>query len=121
MFRHYQLISVIFPDIEEFLFPGTNRLLQKNQGHPVLCRICRLYHLSTEDDARLSKERVFCHELEHACGKVCQRRQKVRGGGLFCPGVEVVMERLKTMASQAPDTGEKPKHSVRSSFEEMSE
>jgi hypothetical protein len=66
IFRQYQLISVIFPDNEQALFPGPNRLRQKNQDHPVRFCTGRLYHLSTEDDKRLSQERIFRHEFGSA-------------------------------------------------------
>ena len=66
IFRPYQRRSVIFPDNEQALFPGPNRLRQKNQDHPVRFGTGRLYHLSTEDDKRLSQERVFRHEFGSA-------------------------------------------------------
>jgi hypothetical protein len=66
IFRQYQRISVNFPDNEQALFPGPNRLRQKNQDHPVRFGTGRLYHLSTEDDQRLSQERVFRHEFGSA-------------------------------------------------------
>jgi hypothetical protein len=63
----------LWPDNEQGLFPGPNCPRQKNQEHPVCFGTGRSFHLSPEDDKRLSKERVFCHEFGLASGKVCQR------------------------------------------------
>lgn len=43
MFRPHQRISVIFHQNERGLFPGTKRLRQKNQDHPVLCGTTRSF------------------------------------------------------------------------------
>jgi hypothetical protein len=54
MFRPYQRRSGIFHEKKQDLFPVSNRLRQKTWDHPVLFGTGRLYHLSTEDDTRLS-------------------------------------------------------------------
>ena len=102
------------------MFPGLNRLRQKNQEHVVRFGIGKPFHLSTENDQRLSQERVFCHEFGLASGKVCQRPQQERGGVRFSPGDEAVVERLKAKAYQPRDEGENPMHSVRYPFVKMS-
>jgi hypothetical protein len=107
-------------DNEQGLFPGPNRPRQKNQEHPVRFGTGRSFHLSPEDDKRLSKERVFCHEFGPASGKVCQRPQQERGGVWFCPADEAVVERPKTKACQSLDEGENPLHSAHYPFVKMS-
>ena len=54
------------------LLPGPNRPRQKNQEHPVRFGTGRSFHLSVEDNERLSKERVLCYELGLAPDKVSQ-------------------------------------------------
>ena len=107
-------------DNEQGLFPGPNRPCQKHQEHPVRFGTCRSFHLSPEDDQRLSQEGVFCNECGLASGKVCQRPQEKRGVGWFCPGDKALVERLKTKASQPFDKGENPMHSVCYPFVKMS-
>jgi hypothetical protein len=96
------------------------RPCQNNQEHPIRIGTGRSFHLSPEDDQRLSQERVFCHEFGLASGKVCQRPQDKNGGGWFCPGDEAMVERLKTKACQPFDKGENPMHSVPYPFVKMS-
>ena len=115
-----ELRRLVFPDNEQSLFPGLNRLRLKNQEHPVRFGTGRLFHLSTEDDQGLSQERVFCHEFVLAPGKVCQRPQQERGGVRFCPGDKAVMERLKPNACLLLDEDENPMHSGHYSFVKMS-
>ena len=59
----------------------------------------------------LTQERVFCHELGLAPGKVGHHSQQERGGVWFGPGDEAVVERLKTKACQPRDERENPLHS----------
>ena len=99
MFRLYQRISIIFPDTEECLFPGSNRPCQKNQEHPVRFGTGRSFHLSPEDNQLLAQERVFCHEFGLASSKVSQCPQEKSGGGWFDPVDETVVERLKVKAN----------------------
>jgi len=96
MFRPYQRIVAIYPDTELTCFQVPARLRQKTQDHPVSFGTGRLYHLSTEDDRRLSKERVFRHEFGLASGKVCQCPKPGERRCLVCPGDEAVVERLVT-------------------------
>ena len=53
MFRPYQQSSVILPDNEQVLFPGSNHLSQKTQEHPVRFGTGRSFHQSTEDNELL--------------------------------------------------------------------
>src|SRR5262249_19712598 len=75
-------------DNEQDLFPGLNRSREKNQKHAVRLGTGRLFHLSTENDQRLSQECVFCHEFGLASAKVSQHPQQERGGVRFGPGDE---------------------------------
>ena len=76
MFRHYQRTNGIFHEKEQALFPGRNRLRQKNQHHPAHFGTGRSFHLPVEDNERLSKKRVLCHEFGPAMGLVCQCHKK---------------------------------------------
>jgi hypothetical protein len=90
------------------LFPGANRLRQENREQPVCFGTDTLFHLTSEDDQRLSQERVFCHKFGLASGKVCKRLQQERGGVRFGPGDEALVERLKEKTYQTRDKGENP-------------
>ncbi len=98
-------------DDEQGLFPGLNHSREKNQQHAVRLGIGRPFHLSTQDNQRLSEECVFCHKLRLALGKVGQRPQQERGGVWFGSDDETVMKRLKTQACQLRDERENPLHS----------
>ena len=63
IFRRCQRSSVVFPDNEQDLFPGPNHPRQRSQNREVRFGTSRSFHLSTEDDKRLSQERVLRHEL----------------------------------------------------------
>jgi hypothetical protein len=73
MFRPYQRINVTFHEKEQALFPGPNRLRQKTKNHHVRLGTGRLFYLTTEDDQRLSQERLYRHEFGFASSKVRQR------------------------------------------------
>ena len=97
---------------EQRLLPNSYHPGQKHEEHAVRPGTGRPFHLSTEDDQRLSQECVFCHKFGLASGKVCQHAQHERGGVLFGPGDEAVVERLKTKACQPRDERENPLHSI---------
>jgi hypothetical protein len=105
---------------EKRLLPVPNRPRQKNQEHPVRFGTGRSFHLSAEDNERLSKESVFCHEYRLAPGKVSQCPKHERGGVWFGPSDEAVVEQLKTGACQLLDEGENPTHSVHYPYTKMS-
>src|SRR5260221_10768426 len=62
--------SVVFLNDEQRLFPGPNGSCQKHQEHPIRLRAHRSFHVSAQDDERLSEEGVFGHEFGLASGKV---------------------------------------------------
>ena len=99
---------------DERLFPGPHHACQQDQEHPVFPGTSRPFHLSTENDHLLTEERIFCHQLGLASGKVGQRPQKQRGGVWCGPGDEAMVERLKTQACQPRDEGEYSFHSIHS-------
>ena len=106
---------------EQRLFPGPHHSCQQYREHPVRLGTGRSFHLSPQNDQLLTQERVFCHELGLAPGKVGQHSQQERGGVWFGPGDEAMVERLKTKACQPRDEGKNPIHSVRYPFVKMSE
>ena len=99
---------------DEDLFPAPNYLGQQDQQHAVHLGAGRPFHLSTQDDQLLAKERIFCDQFGLTPGKVSQRPQQERGGVRFNPGDEAVVQRLKAMTYQPLETGENPMHSRRS-------
>jgi len=105
-------------DNEQGLFPGLNRLREKNQKHTVRLGIGRPFHLSPENNELLTQGCVFCHELGLASGKVCQRQEQEGGAVRFGPVDEAVVERPETKACQSRDEGENPLHSVHSPGED---
>ena len=107
-------------DNEEGLLPGAYHPGQKHQEHPICFGTGRTFHLSAQNDELLTQERVFCHELGLAPGKVGQRSQQERGSVRCGSSDEALVERLKTNACQAPHVGENPLHSVHSPFVKMS-
>jgi hypothetical protein len=107
-------ISVVFLDNEQRLLPGSDHPGQKHQEHPIRFGTGRSFHLSPQDDQRLSQEGVFCDQFGLTSRKVGQRSQDQSGGGWFGPVNETLMERPKTQACQPCDERENPLHSVRS-------
>jgi hypothetical protein len=99
---------------DEGLFPGPNHSCQEHQEHAVCLGTGRSFHLSTQDEQLLTQERVFCHKLGPAPGKIVQRPKQERGGVWFGPGDEAMVERLKTNACHPLHEGENPMHSVHS-------
>ena len=79
-------------------------------------RASRSFDLSAEDNQLLAQERIFCHKLGPASGKVSQHSQDESGVGWFGPADETVLRRLKAKACQTRDEGENPIHSVRYPF-----
>ena len=100
-------------DNNDGLFPAPNYPGQKNQKQPVRFAAGRSFHLSPEDDERLSKERIFCDEFRFPSGKVCQRTQNERARGRSRPVEEVGIERLKAVACQSLDGDKNTMHSRR--------
>jgi hypothetical protein len=74
------------------LLPCSSHAGQQHQEHPICSRASRSFDLSTQDNQRLSQERIFCHELGLASGKVSQCSQYENGGGWFGPVDETVVE-----------------------------
>jgi hypothetical protein len=101
-------------DNEQRLLPGSDHPGQKHQEHPIRCGTGRSFHLSPQDDQRLSQEGVFCDQFGLTSRKVGQRSQDQSGGGWCGPVNETLMERPKTQACQPCDERENPLHSVRS-------
>src|SRR5260370_37798272 len=93
----------------------------EREGPDQTIRLCAgwSFDLPTEDDELLPEERVFCHELGLASGKVSHRTQHERGSGRCGPVDEAVVERLKAKAYQTRDEGENLMHSVRYPFVKM--
>ena len=106
---------------EQHLLPGSYYPGQKHEEHAVRPGTSRPFHLSTQDDQRLSQQGVFCHELGLATGLVGQHPQYERGRVRFGPGDEAAVERVKTKAYQACDESEKPLHSRHSPLVKLSE
>ena len=90
--------NVVFLNDEEGLFPGSNHSCQKHQEHAVRFGTGRSFHVSAQDNERLSQECVFCHEFGLASRKVGQCSQDKSGVGRFGPVDETVVERLKAKA-----------------------
>jgi len=101
-------------DNDEGLFPVLDYPGQKNQKQAVRRGRGGSFHLSPENDELLTQERVFCHQLGLAPGKVGQCQEQQRGGLQCGPGDEAVVERPKTNACQALQEGENPLHNVHS-------
>ena len=75
--------------------PSTRRweiVDQKHQEHAIRFGTGGSFHLSPQDDQRLSKERIFCDQFGPATGLVCQCAKQERGGVRFGPGDVAVME-----------------------------
>jgi hypothetical protein len=102
------------------LLPCSSHSGQEHQEHAIGSRASRSFDLSTKENHLLAQERIFCHELGRASGKVSQRSHDENGVGWFGPVDETVVERLKAKACQPLDEGENPLHSVRSPFVKMS-
>jgi hypothetical protein len=106
---------------EQGLFPGPNGSCQKDQEHPVGPLEDRSFDVSAEDDQLLSEEGVFCHELGPASGKICDRSQQERGGGVwFGPVDEAMVKRLNVKSCQPFDEEKNPMHSLGYPFMKMS-
>jgi hypothetical protein len=108
-------------DDQKGLLPCSYHPGQKHQEQPIRCGTDGAFHLSPENNERLSQECVFCHELGLATGLVCQCAQQERGGVRCGPGDEAVVERLKTKACQPREDGENPVHSAHSPYVKMNE
>jgi hypothetical protein len=102
------------------LFLCSSHSCQQHQKHAICSRASRSFDLSAEDNQLLAQERIFCHKLGLASGKVSQRSQYESDVGWFGPVDETVVERLKAKACQTRDESENPSHSVRSPFVKMS-
>jgi hypothetical protein len=107
-------------DDEKRLLPCSSHACQSHQKHAIGARASRSFDLSAQDNQLLAQERMFCHTLGRASGKVSQRSQDESGVGWFGPVDETVVERLKVKACQTRDEGENPRHSVRYPFVKMS-
>ena len=100
------------------MFPGLNRLRQKNQEHPVRFGIGKSFHLPTGNDQRPSQGRVFCHKLGLASGKVWQRPQQEQNTVRFYTD----MKRCGLTEDNAcQPLGASATHNERYSFVKMSE
>jgi hypothetical protein len=78
-------------DDEQRLLPCSSHACQSHQKHVSGARASRSFDLTAEDTQRLSQERIFCHTLGLASGKVSQRSQEESGGGWFGPVDETVV------------------------------
>jgi len=93
--------SVVFLDDEQSLLPGSNCSCQEHQEHPIGLFEDRSFDLTSKENERLSKERVFCHEFGLASCKIRYCSQQKRSAKRFCPVYEAVLKQLKTHASQS--------------------
>jgi hypothetical protein len=107
-------------DNEQGLFPGPNHPCQKHQEDPIPSDRDGSFDVSAEDNQLLSEERVFCHELGLASGKVSQRPQQERSGGGFRPVSEAVLKQLKTYSHQSQYRVENMNHRMSSPFMKIS-
>jgi hypothetical protein len=79
---------------EKCLLPGPNHSCEKHQKYAIRFGTDGSFDLSAEDDQRLSKECVFCHEIGLRSCKVSHGSYYERGASRFRPVDEAVVERL---------------------------
>jgi hypothetical protein len=110
--RRCQREPRLWLDNEQGLFPGPNSSCEQYQEQPISFGTGGSFDLSAEDNQRLSKERVFCHQFGLASGKVCQHPHHERGGGFrFGPVSEALMKQLKAKACHLYNEEKNPMHS----------
>jgi hypothetical protein len=95
---------------EEYLPPGPNHPVQKQQAEPICLLAGRSFDLPMQDDELLPQQRVFNQQFGLPLGKVCDRSKQKSGRARFQPTSKTIVERVKATSYSLPERDKKREH-----------